>query len=163
MAGFHVHLRPVALGVALLGIASLLGGSCTCSDRALREEPQGYGEPACLWLITPYANRADGSTRIIMNEQYGRAGTVCLCLTEQEYDSLGERLSRVHWPEEGTLLEEFNELAYDECKRLAGLIDGVVDDECLEYYETGRWLKDIYFSRDGWENGKPPGFSCIEP
>ncbi|MCA9709727.1 MAG: hypothetical protein KDK70_28065 [Myxococcales bacterium] len=98
-----------------------------------------------------------------MDHEYGRAGTVCLCLTEPEYDALGERLSRVGWPEEGTLLAEFNERAYDECKRLAGLIEGVVDDECLEYFETGRWLKDIYFARGGWENGKPPGFTCIEP
>ncbi|MEM9454723.1 MAG: hypothetical protein AAGF11_11125 [Myxococcota bacterium] len=87
---------------------------------------------------------------------------MCLCITEEEYDALGERLSRVGWPEEGTLLEEFNELAYDECKRLAALTVGAVDDECLDYYQAGRWLKDIYFARGGWENGKPPGFSCIE-
>ena len=163
MDGFHVYLRTLTV-VTSVGLGSLVGGSCTCSDRIVGEEPEGYGEPACLWLITPYAHRADGSTRIIMDHERGRAGTACLCLTEQEYDSLGERLSRVGWPESGTLLEEFNELAYDECKRLATLIDGeVIDDECLEYYETGRWLKDIYFARDGWENGKPPGFSCIEP
>jgi hypothetical protein len=70
---------------------------------------------------------------------------------------------RAHFPEEGTILDEFNEVAYDECKRLAALIDGVVDDECLDYYETGKWLKDIYFARGGWANAKPPGFTCYEP
>jgi hypothetical protein len=51
----------------------------------------------------------------------------------------GERARRV--PEEGTILDEYNELAYDECVRLAALIDGAVDDECLDYYENGTWLK----------------------
>ena len=61
----------------------------------------------------------------------------------------------------GTLLEEYNELAYEECKRLASLDEeGFVDDECLAYYEAGEWLKDIYFARGDWENGVPPGFQC---
>jgi hypothetical protein len=162
MAGLHVHLRAVPLA-ASLAAALVGGGSCTCSDRALGEEPQGYGEPACLWLISPRAFRADGSTRLIVDDDNHRSPTACLCLTDQEYDSLGDRLERVRFPEEGTILDEFNELAYDECKRLAALIDGAVDDECLDYYEKGTWLKDIYFARGVWSNGKPPGFTCYEP
>jgi hypothetical protein len=87
---------------------------------------------------------------------------VCLCITEDEYAAVGDRLERVGFPEEGTLLEEFNELGYDECKRLAALIEDAVDDECLEYYEGGIWLKDIYFASGQWANGKPPGFTCYE-
>ena len=106
------------------------------------------------------------SVRVIQDPAAGgRAGTVCLCLSQEEYDSLGDvsdRLERVGFPEEGTLLEEYNELAYDECKRLAALIEGAVDDECLEYYEGGKWLKDIYFASGQWSNGKPPGFTCYE-
>jgi hypothetical protein len=144
--------------------AALLGGSCSCPERVVGDPPQGYGEPACLWLITPRAFQADGSIDTIRDPAAGgRAGTVCLCLTDEEYDGLGDRLDRVRFPEEGTLLEEFNELAYDECKRLAALIEGAVDDECLEYYEGGIWLKDIYFARGQWANGKPPGFTCYEP
>ena len=52
-------------------------------------------------------------------------------------------------------------LGYDECKRLAGLIEGAVDDECLEYYE-GRFGSRIYFARGQWDNGTPPGFTCYE-
>ena len=166
MAGFHIHPRAVTL-TALVGVAMLLAGSCTCSDRVLGDAPEGYGEPACLWLITPHAIRADGSVRVIQDPAAGgRAGTVCLCLTQEEYDSFGvpgHRQEIVQFPEEGTLLEEYNELAYDECKRLATLIEGAVDDECLEFYEGGLWLKDIYWSRGAFENGAPPGFSCIEP
>lgn len=162
MAGLHVHLRAVILAVSA-ATGALVGGSCSCSDRAVGDLPQGYGEPACLWLISPNAYRADGSIRTIQDPAaYGRVGTVCLCITEEEYADLGDRLERVHFPEEGTLLEEFNELGYDECKRLAGLIEGAVDDECLEYYEGGIWLKDIYFARGQWTNGKPPGFTCYE-
>lgn len=144
-----------------IGIASIVSGSCTCSDRIVGEEPESYGEPACLWLISPIAYLDDGSTRLLQDQENRRNGTVCLCITEDEYDSLGDRLSRR--PEDSPLLEEFNELAYDECKRLIDLIDGqVVDDECLEYYQDGIWLKDIYFARGDWDNGKPPGFTCIE-
>ena len=142
--------------------AALLGSSCSCSDRTVDDELEPRGEPACLWLISPLAYRADGSVRTILDHENDRSATVCLCLTQDEYDALGDRLERVGFPEEGTLLEEYNELAYDECKRLAALIDGVVDDECLDYYEHGTWLKDIYFARGDWANGKPPGFTCDE-
>jgi hypothetical protein len=147
---------------ASLAAASIVDGSCSCSDRHLGEDPEAHGEPACLWLISPSAFRADGSTRVIVDEEHSRSGTACLCLTQEEYDSLGDRLDRVRFPEEGTILDEYNELAYDECKRLAALIEGAVDDECLDYYEQGTWLKDIYFARGDWANGAPPGFSCGE-
>ena len=165
MAGFHVQLRAVILA-ASVGAGSLVGGSCTCSDRTLGDEPRSYGEPACMWLIAPLAYLADGSIRTILDRENDRSPTVCLCLTQEEYDSFGvpgHRQEIVRFPEEGTLLEEYNELGYDECKRLAALIEGAVDDECLEFYEGGLWLKDIYWSRDAFENGAPPGFSCIEP
>jgi hypothetical protein len=161
MVGLHVHLRAVILAVSV-ATAALAGGSCSCSDRVVGDPPQGYGEPACLWLISPRAFRADGSVKVILDPVADRTGTVCLCITEEEYDALGDRLERVRYPEEGTLLEEFNELAYDECKRLAALIEGAVDDECLEYYEEGTWLKDIYFASGQWANGRPPGFTCYE-
>lgn len=160
MAGIHVHLRAVILAASA---ATLFGGSCSCPDRVVGDAPQGYGEPACLWLISPVAHRADGSVKVILDHQNNRTGTVCLCITEEEYEALGDRLDRVRFPEEGTLLEEFNELGYDECKRLAALIEGAVDDECLEYYQTGTWLKDIYFASGQWSNGTPPGFTCTEP
>jgi hypothetical protein len=73
-----------------------------------------------------------------------------------------EREARQTVPVEGTTLDEYNELAYDECKRLASLIEGAVDDECLEYYEAGTWLKDIYFATGQWANAEPPGFTCYE-
>lgn len=161
MAGFHVHLRAV-IRIAWFGAAMLVGGSCSCQDRTIGDRPEGLTEPACLWLISPSAFRADGSTRLILDEEHRRSGTACLCITQEEYDALGDRLERVGFPEEGTLLDEFNEVAYDECKRLAGLIEGAVDDECLDYYENGTWLKDIYFARGDWANGKPPGFTCYE-
>jgi hypothetical protein len=161
MAGLHVHLRAVTLAFAL-GVASSLGGSCSCPDRVVGEPSEDLAEPACLWLISPRAYRADGSTRLIVDEEHSRSGTACLCLTQEEYDALGDRLDRVGFPQEGTILDEYNELAYDECKRLAALIDGAVDDECLDYYEHGEWLKDIYFARGDWANGKPPGFTCSE-
>ena len=164
MVGFHVQLRSVILA-ASVGAASLAGGSCTCSDRTLGDEPRGYGEPACMWLISPRAHYADGSSRLIYDREHDRGATVCLCITQEEYDSFGvpgHRQEIVRFPEEGTLLEEYNELGYDECKRLAGLIEGAVDDECLEYYEGGIWLKDIYFATGQWANGRPPGFTCYE-
>jgi hypothetical protein len=49
-----------------------------------------------------------------------------------------------------------------ETERLAALIEDAVDDECLDYYENGTWLKDIYFARGDWASGKPPGFTCYE-
>jgi hypothetical protein len=63
---------------------------------------------------------------------------------------------------EGTTLDEYNELAYDECKRLAALVVGTIDDECLDYYENGTWLKDIYVVSGIWASGPPPGFTCAE-
>jgi hypothetical protein len=152
----------VSLAVSV-ATAALVGGSCSCSDRVTGDPPQDQGEPACLWLINPVAFRADGSVRAILDPAAGdRVGTVCLCITQEEYDALGDRLERVGFPEEGTLLEEFNELGYDECKRLAALIEDAVDDECLAYYEGGVWLKDIYFARGELAHGKPPGFACDE-
>ncbi|MEM9458395.1 MAG: hypothetical protein AAGF11_29730 [Myxococcota bacterium] len=135
--------------------------SCSCGDRVLGDDPESYGEPACLWLISPRGLFADGSSAYVHNEIHGGTATACLCLTEDEYDSLGERLSRRGWPPPGTLLEEYNELAYAECKRLSALRE-FVDDECLEYYETGEWLKDIYWSEPPFENATPPGFTCLE-
>jgi hypothetical protein len=146
----------------LLGAVASTGGSCSCPDRVVGDTPEDLAEPACLWLINPRAFRADGSVRLIIDHEHDRSPTVCLCLTEDEYDALGDRLDRVGFPEEGTILDEYNELAYDECKRLAALIEGAVDDECLDYYEHGTWLKDIYFARGDWANGKPPEFTCYE-
>ena len=156
MAGLHVHLRSVIFG------AAVASGSCSCPDRTVGDEPRTHGEPACLWLINPVAYRADGSTRLIIDEQDNRSPTACLCLTQDEFDALGDRLERARFPHEGTLLEEYNELAYDECKHLAALIDGAVDDECLDYYEHGTWLKDIYFAEGAWADGTPRGFTCEE-
>ena len=100
---------------------------------------------------------------LLLDREHDRNGTVCLCLTQEEFDAMGDRLQRVGFPESGTLLEEYNELAYDECKRLAALDpDDFVDDECLDYYEAGEWLKDIYFARGDWANGAPPEFTCYE-
>ncbi|MCX4242031.1 hypothetical protein [Paraliomyxa miuraensis] len=146
-----------ALGASLL----TTGTSCTCSDRTTGDDPRGLTEPACLWLISPRGFRADGSSSLLQDDANHRNPTACLCITQEEYDALGDRLDRVGWPEEGTLLEEFNEVAYDECKRISEL-QGFVDDECLDYYQHGTWLKDIYFARGDWANGKPPEFSCHE-
>jgi hypothetical protein len=142
--------------------AATVGSSCSCSDRPVGDDLEPRAEPACLWLISPRGTRADGTRPIIDAEEYSRAATVCLCLTQEQYDALGDRLERVGFPEEGTLLEEFNELAYDECKRRAAMIEGLVDDECLDYYENGTWLKDIDFARSIYANGPPPGFTCDE-
>lgn len=137
--------------------------SCSCSDRVVGEPPQGYGEPHCLWLIAPRGTRADGSTSAIHDLVNQRTGTACLCITDEEYESLGDRLDRVRFPEPGTLLEEFNELGYDECKRLSEAEeDDFVDDECLDYYQNGTWLKDIWPATGNWDNGVPPGFTCYE-
>ena len=161
MVGLHLHLRAV-IAAATIGLAALLGGSCTCIDRPVDDVSEPRGEPTCLWLISPRATRADGTRPILDDDEHRRPATVCLCLTEDEYDALGDRLDRVGFPEEGTLLEEYNELAYDECQRLAALIEGVVDDECLDYYENGTWLKDIYPARSIWAHGVPSGFACGE-
>jgi hypothetical protein len=146
----------------LLAVATLLGGGCSCSERVLDEDPELRTEPACLWLISPRGTRADGTRPLIHAEEHSRSATVCLCLTQAEYDSLGPRDDRVGFPEEGTILEEYNELAYEECERRAAQIDGLIDDECREYYEAGEWLDDIYFARGDWAIGAPPGFGCAE-
>ena len=154
-------LRVARIATIALVVA---GPGCSCSDRVVGDVPQGYGEPACLWLISPKGFRADGSCSTIHDSANGgRVGTVCLCLTEEEYDTLGDRPDRVGFPERGTLLEEFNELGYDECKRLSAIDeDDFVDDECLDYYLAGEWLKDIYLALEPWDDGLPPGFTCYE-
>jgi hypothetical protein len=154
MAGLHVHLRPVTLAVTL----AVAAGSCSCPARVLDDAPEV--EPACLWLISPYGYRADGTAQLLWDARHRRTATVCLCLTQAEHDALGPREERVRFPEEGTLLEDFNELAYDECKRLAASFEGLVADECLDYYQHGTWLKDIYLAEGAWASGTPPGFSC---
>jgi len=146
---------------ASLGITAA-GGSCTCADRRLDDDPEPRGEPTCLWLISPRGTRADGTHPIVDDEEHRRPATVCLCLTEDEYGALGDRLDRVGFPEEGTVLEEYNELAYDECKHRAAQINGLIDDECLDYYQNGTWLKDIYPARSIYADGPPPGFTCVE-
>lgn len=159
MGRSHHQHRPLTWA-ALALTTTLIGPSCRCSDRVVEGSEEG-DEPACVWLISPRGFRADGSSSIIEDHRYNRSGTVCLCISQDEYDALGQRLSRVRFPEPGTLLEEFNELAYDECKRLSTSDeDDFVDDECGEYYEAGEWLKDIYFARDDWAKGAPPGFRC---
>lgn len=151
------------VALATTTVVGLYASGCSRSDFVIGETPEGYPEPACLWLIAPNGIRADGSISAIYDREQRRAGTVCLCLTQQEYDGLGDRLERVRFPEPGTLLEEYNELAYDECKRLSALDpDDFVDDECLDYYQNGTWLKDIYFSSGEWDNGAPPGLTCYE-
>jgi hypothetical protein len=159
MARLPLHPRAVIL-VAAVGTATL-AGSCSCSDRVLDDDPQARTEPVCVWLISPEGCRADGRCSLLQDDANHRNPTACLCITDEEYDTLGERLSRVGWPEEGTLFEEFNEVAYEECQRISQL-EGFVDDECLAYYEGGVWLKDIYPARGDWANGKPPGFTCSE-
>jgi len=157
MGGFHLYLRAVGVAAAV----GLLAPSCSCSDRIVGETPQGDGEPACVWLIAPRGTRPNGSTKPIIDHDNQRTGAACLCITQEDYDGLGDRLERVGAPESGTLLEEFNEIAYDECKRLSSIDpDDLVDDECLDYYEAGEWLKDIYFARGNWDHGPPPGFTC---
>ena len=90
MGGFHLCLRALALMV----VAGMAGSSCSCSDRIVGEPPEGYAEPACLWLIAPRGYRADGSSSAIHDLENQRTGTVCLCLTQEEYDGLGDRLDQ---------------------------------------------------------------------
>jgi len=159
MGGHHLCFRALVVITA----CAFAGPNCACPDRTVGETPEGQTQPACLWLISPRGFRADGSPSVIFDRDYHRSGTVCLCLTQEEYDAMGERLDRVGFPEPGTLLEEYNELAYEECKRLSAIdTDDFVDDECLDYYKAGEWLKDIYFNRGSWDNGAPPGFTCYE-
>ena len=160
MVGLHVHLRAVILA-ASVAAGALLAGSCSCSDRVVDDDPTPRTEPVCVWLISPEGCRADGSCSLLQDEANHRNPTACLCITDEEYDALGERLSRVGFTEEGTLLGEFNEVAYEECTRVSQL-EHFVDDECLEYYEAGRWLKDISFARGESADAKPPGFTCYE-
>lgn len=157
----RLHLRPRAVTFAASAIAALLLAAGACHDRTLDEDPDASTEPVCLWLISPEGCRADGTCSLLQDDANRRNPTACLCITQDEYDALGDRLDRVGWPEAGTLLDEFNEAAFEECKRISEL-EGFVTDECRDYYETGRWLKDIYPARDDWANGKPPGFSCDE-
>lgn len=144
---------------ALLAPPGLVVGSCSCPGRPIDDALVDRAEPACVWLISPRGHRADGSSSLLQDEANRRNPTACLCLTQEEYDGLGDRLDRVGWPEEGTLLEELNELAYEECTRISEL-QGFIDDECLDYYQHGTWLKDVYFARDEWASGTPPGFTC---
>lgn len=89
---------------------------------------------------------ADGSKRAISDESISRAGTVCLCLTEREYE-----MQLRH--------DEMNGMALEECKRLASQHD-FVSDNCDEQYEQGDWLNNVFWAEGEWENGKPSGFSC---
>ena len=107
----------------------------------------------------------------------------CVCINADVYNALSDdqkaavkeaamesaALQRELWTERAKASKEkvmasgveFNEIAYEECKRLSSIDqDDFVDDECLDYYEAGEWLKDIYFSRGSYDNGAPPGFTC---
>jgi hypothetical protein len=68
MAGLHVHLRAVTLAASLGAL--LVADGCSCSDRPLGDDPQGFA--ACLWLISPRGTRADGTRPIIDAKEHHR-------------------------------------------------------------------------------------------
>jgi len=138
MDRLHLRLRSlVALGL-------LLG----CTERGLDEDNPEEREAACMWIIAPDGHWNDGRVLYIVDEKNRRAPTVCMCMTQEEYDD------KVYF-------DELNDRAYDECKRLAAP-HNFDWDECWEQYERGDWLNDVFWARGSFANGPPKGFTCDE-
>lgn len=138
--------------VGWLAGASLVAFSgCSCSDRTIEsdlESDPDHRKAACMWIGSTWGHFADGSVRMIVDEQISKSGSACLCLTEDEYWSQSRH-------------DELNDLALQECDRLAMQHD-FVRDECQEDYESEVWYDYTRWVTPNFD-GRPPGFTCAQP
>ena len=130
--------RMLAIAVALL-----LGG---CVDRQADFDDELPDEFAGCMVVPAWGYYADGSQMYMYNE-WGRTGTVCMCMDLQELMDQS--------PE-----DELNDLAYEECVRIGGLYEFESTD-CEAFYEEGKWVGIVpAVDGDAWMN--QTGLSCGE-
>ncbi len=109
----------------LLGILALVA----CADRQI-DVDQELAEIRPTCMVLPARGYWDnGSGKPILNES-GTTGSVCMCMTEEE---LHERV----W------VEELNDRAYEECKRIERLHWDFDWTECEESYKSAVWINAV--------------------
>ena len=124
-------------------IASLLAA---CGDDLVDTSADSDREPACMWIVGTRGHFADGTTMLFSDEANNRAGTACLCITQDEYDSKSRH-------------DELNDLALAECERLAEPY-GFEWNECQMDHDSDAWMNSVFWAKGNFDNGPPPGFSC---
>jgi hypothetical protein len=139
MDRFYLHVRALTIVTCAVTAGA-------CSDRVATVDDEILTRPACMWIIGTDGHWSDGSLRVIYDESRGRAGTACLCLTEEEFES------KTHH-------DQLNDLALVECERLAS-VHQFDWDECQQDHEAGAWLGDVFWAAGFYANGLPSGFVC---
>jgi hypothetical protein len=131
--------------VWVLAVLVALAG---CEERlADLDADEDLARPACA-PITGWGYFDDGTQQVIFNENTGTAGTACLCMTVDEIVS-------------GSLDDELNDLAFEECTRLVDVYSGGYDwDDCEESYLAGNWPLGVSFAEGdvAWRNIE--GLTC---
>ncbi|NVB37298.1 hypothetical protein G6O69_05610 [Pseudenhygromyxa sp. WMMC2535] len=118
--------RRRRLGV-LLG-AGALGGLVACTERPLAlgdSVADVYREPACALLVDTWGHWEDGTRQLIMNHEAGSSISVCMCMSEEEFDS-------------GVRDDELADLLLDACLAYSELY-GYDWDECEEKRAESEW------------------------
>ena len=136
---------PTRVALAWLA-AGLLGAALGCAER-LADEDSPELEPACM-ALPARGYWDDGSTKMIVDES-GFVATVCMCMTEEE------GIEKVY-------LDEMNDRAYEECKRVEFMYWDFDWTECDELYEAGAWKYYVWFARGDSAEINRRGLTCEE-
>ena len=128
-------------------LLALAGTAPACSDEVVEIPEQLRGEPACAWVIDSQVHFADGSLRVLYDEQTKWTGAACLCVTEQDFESRSRD-------------QEFNDLALQICNTLAAQHDFEWND-CQIDYESERWLDFVFWTSDGFEHPAAEDLGCV--
>lgn len=132
MDRLHVHLGALTLGM-------LLGGAPGCGDRLADDPDHVPTERACARPISS-GHWTDGRLRHV-----GTARHVCMCMTEEEYES-------------GSRLDELNQLLLEDCEYDA-LQYNFDWTDCQADFESKEWIGE-HGERVTWPTGpvmNPPG------
>ena len=132
-----------AVGVVLALASSVVLG---CAERQGDLEDDGDElYPVCMTIGGTMGHWADGTGTSILDID-GSAGTACMCMTLEEYQSR-------------ELVDELAELVVEECQRLARRYE-FESNECRQYYESGIWLPTAVVAAGELEHLNKTGLFC---
>ena len=141
MDRLDIHLRQLILAITTLAVAS-------CADEVIEVPDHLRGDPTCVWIIGTWGHFADGSVRLIIDDDAAfRGAAACVCMTEADFESQSRA-------------DELNAMALDLCDELATRYP-FEWDECQQDHDDGEWLKFFFRSAGAAEHPTGTALGCV--
>lgn len=142
MGRSNILVRELTLVAFIMAIAVVL--SCSADEVPIPDHLRG--EPACMWIMDTRMYFGDGTSWLIHDDPSNYTGAACVCMSEAEFKSQSRS-------------EELNDMALEICEDLAAR-RAHVWNECVQNYEMGNWLDDVYWARGKMEHPSGTALGC---